>query len=65
MHPRSFSWLGFRSVEERDLLCGDPSLAQEDEETRASINHYLRLAGQLLSTDHEETLRQKDDDEAA
>ena len=65
MRPRSFSWSGFRSHEDRDSSFWDPSLAQEDEETRASISHHLHLADQLLSTDNEETAGPEDDDNAA
>lgn len=65
MRLRSFSWSGFRSQDEPELPACDPSLAQEDEETRTSVSHYLRLADQLLFTQEEEPSGQTDDNEAA
>lgn len=49
MRLRSSLWFTLRSVQERDQQSPDPSLAQEDEETRVCINHYLRLADLALS----------------
>lgn len=43
----------------------EPSLAKEDEETRVSINHYLRLADQALSGDPEQEISERDDNEVA
>ena len=65
MRPRSFSWSGFRSDEDRDSSFWDPFLAQEDEETRNKISRYLHLADQLLFTDEEEAASPKDDNDAA
>lgn len=60
MRLRSFSWLGFRHRGETDAVL-DPSLTPEDDETRAAVNHYLRLADQALSSDQEKFEIPKDD----
>jgi len=65
MRPRSFSLSGFWSDEDWDSSPWDTAFSEEDEETRARISRYLRLADQLLLTDEEETARPKDDDDAA
>jgi len=65
MRHRSFSSSGFWSDEDWDSSFWDTALAQEDEETRAKISRYLRLADQLLLTDDEEGARPKDEDDAA
>lgn len=49
MRLRSSLWFTLRSAQERDQQSSDPSLAQEDEETRVCVNHYLRLADLALS----------------
>lgn len=49
MRLRSSLWFTLRSAQERDQQSPDPSLAQEDEETRVCINHYLRLADLALA----------------
>lgn len=60
MRPRPFLWLRFRS-KQGDPPPLEPSLAKEDEETRAGVNHYLRLADQALSTDEPDLSIEKDE----
>jgi len=65
MRLRSFPWSKFLRTQENGPRSPEPSLIQEDEETRVSIHHYLRLADQALSTDAEQESGRDDDDQAA
>lgn len=65
MRLRSFSWSKLVSPKQRDPQPPDPSLVQEDPETRTSITRYLRLADQAIFGDTGQELSEKDDDEVA
>ncbi|HEY6248708.1 MAG TPA: hypothetical protein VI685_02040 [Candidatus Angelobacter sp.] len=65
MPLRSFLWSKFRFGKERAPRPSDPSLTQEDEETRATINHYLRLADRVLSAETGQKSTEEDDAEVA
>jgi len=65
MRLRSFLWSKLVPAKERDPQPPEPSVAQEDPETRASIARYLRLADQAISGNPSQEFNEKDDDEAA
>jgi hypothetical protein len=64
VRPRSFFWSKFRPFKERDSRPAEPSLIQEDEESRMTISHYLRLADRVLSAELKPETKE-DDDEVA
>jgi len=65
MRLRSSLWFKFRPSQEHGQQPPDPSLSQEDEETRAVINHYLRLADLALSAEIDQESAEGSDDQVA